>query len=514
MIALDLLAGAAFLFTLLLFVKHRRGRLPLPPGPKKLPLVGNLFNVPRSLQWETYAKWSKELDTDILHLDVAGTSIIVLGTYDAAVELLEKRSTIHSGRPRLPMVVELMGWDFNFGLMDYGETWRRLRRLMHLSFHPSAALKLRPHELKSARGLLGRLLDDPDDLMGNLRHLSGEAILSTTYGLEIASKTDKFIQLAEASVDPCVPALIPGTFLVDVIPALKYVPDWFPGASFKRKAKAWRELALAFRDMPFESAKVEIRNGTSRPSFCQASLEKLDDQLDLTTQEYDIKSVAATLFGAGADSTMGTVATCIIALLNHPDVLRKAHEEIDRVLKPGTLPDFDDEKSLPYVTAIVKESMRWRDTAPLALPHLSHAEDEYRGYRIPKGSIIFANAWAMLHDESVYPDPFTFKPERFLTPDCLAFNNTIKDPDHAIWGFGRRICPGRYMAFSSIWITVASFITAFDFSKSDSSAGLDHEYGPGIIRIPRPFKCALRPRSKEIEACIRLSGNDEYRYSY
>ena len=88
--------------------------------------------------------------------------------------------------------------------------------------------------------------------------LSGESILSTAYGLEIKSKTDKYIALAKAGVDPCVPALIPGTFLVDVIPALKYVPDWLPGARFKRLAKKWRLLALAMRDIPYENAKQEI----------------------------------------------------------------------------------------------------------------------------------------------------------------------------------------------------------------------------------------------------------------
>ena len=109
---------------------------------------------------------------------------------------------------------------------------------------------------------------------------------------------------------------------------------------------------------------------------------------------------------------MAAVANCILALLNHPEVLQKAYEEIDRVIKPGHLPDFEDQESLPYISAIVKESARWRDTAPLcelmsstfissflwwyfyiALPHSTHSADEYRGYRIPKGSIVLANAW-------------------------------------------------------------------------------------------------------------------------
>ncbi|KAF8908618.1 cytochrome P450 [Gymnopilus junonius] len=510
MFILDLLAAIALIYTLYRYARNQKSCLPLPPGLKKLPLVGNLFGLPRSLEWEVYDKWSKELNTDVLHLNAAGTHIIVLGSHRAAVDLLEKRSSIYSGRPRLPMVVELMGWDFNFGFMDYGE--RTHRRLMHDSFHPSAAKRFRPQELRSARDFLRRLLDDQSDMMGELRQLSGEAILSSTYGLKIASKHDKFITIAKAGIDPVVPALIPGTFLVDILPALKYVPEWFPGASFKRKAKEWRRLALEVRDTPFEQAKREIEKGSPISSFCSNSLSKLDIRTDIHMQEEDIKSVAGTLYGGTKAlafsyllslQTMGAVASCLLALLNHPSVLKKAQEEIDRVIKPGHLPDFDDEPSLPYVAAVVKESMRWRPTAPLALPHTCHAEDEYNGYRIPKGSIILANAWAMLHDESIYPDPFSFRPERFLVEDGRSLNKEVKDPGHAIWGFGRRICPGRYMAASSIWIAVVSFIAAFDFNKVDESGGLDHGYDPGIIRIPHPFKCSIRPRNKEVEDFIR-----------
>lgn len=102
----------------------------------------------------------------------------------------------------------------------------------------------------------------------------------------------------------------------------------------------------------------------------------------------------------------------MLALLNYPDVLKKAQEEIDRVIGPGNLPTFEDRPSLPYINAIAKESVRWRDTTPLgitvtlhfdplvlllmlvlAVAHVSTAEDEYKGYRIPKDSVIMCNAW-------------------------------------------------------------------------------------------------------------------------
>jgi len=106
---------------------------------------------------------------------------------------------------------------------------------------------------------------------------SGEVILSTTYGLEIASKDDKYIKLAKQALDPVVPALNPGTYFVDVIPALKYVPDWVPGAGFKKTAMKCRVLAHIVRDSPYEDAKREIVSTTSIPrtSFVQIVVHSL-----------------------------------------------------------------------------------------------------------------------------------------------------------------------------------------------------------------------------------------------
>ncbi|KAJ7251364.1 hypothetical protein C8J57DRAFT_673553 [Mycena rebaudengoi] len=122
MIQYALLAFAAF--ALLYFNRRRSSHLPLPPGPKKLPLVGNLFGLPSKFEWETYAKWSKELGSDIIHLSVAGKSIIILSSVDAVFDLLDQRSAIYSDRPRSIMLNELMGFEFAFVTMRYGDKWR------------------------------------------------------------------------------------------------------------------------------------------------------------------------------------------------------------------------------------------------------------------------------------------------------------------------------------------------------------------------------------------------------
>jgi len=159
-----------------------------------------------------------------------------------------------------------------------GLTRRTHRRLMHHAAHPSAAKKFNPHQLKSARRLLRNILEHPGDIMGNIRQYvnsqkpifsllksssldashSAESVLTAAYGLEIESKFNKYISLAEAAIDPLVEALHPGAFLVDMLPVLKYIPDWFPGASFKRHAKRVRLKVLELRDRPFEDMKRKL----------------------------------------------------------------------------------------------------------------------------------------------------------------------------------------------------------------------------------------------------------------
>jgi hypothetical protein len=144
--------------------------------------------------------------------------------------------------------------------------------------------------------------------------MAGETIISIAYGLDVLSKNDPYITTAEAGVHPLVIAAVPGAFLVDVIPVLKHIPEWFPFAGFKRKAKEWRKLARMMVDVPYEAAKREIvryfvlslpmlvlmspsqSTGDITPSFTSYSLEGLDDSRDLAYQESIVKSTAGTMF--------------------------------------------------------------------------------------------------------------------------------------------------------------------------------------------------------------------------
>jgi len=177
----------------------------------------------------------------------------------------------------------------------------------------------------------------------------------------------------------------------------------------------------------------------------------------------------------------------------NPHVVRKAQEELDRVLGGGRLPDFSDQEQLPYISATVKEVFRWGCPVPIGVPKRVRKDDTYKGYFIPAGAIIFENIWKMFRDESVYPEPEKFDPERFLKDGKL--NPSIRDPEERVFGAGRRICPGRFFAMRIMFLNVACILTLFDIEAPTNEkleANFNEEH---LVRKPVPFKCTIRPRS-------------------
>jgi cytochrome P450 len=125
----------------------------------------------------------------------------------------------------------------------------------------------------------------------------------------------------------------------------------------------------------------------------------------------------------------------VLYLMQNPEVQRKAQGEIDRAVGKDRLPTWDDIPNLPYLNLVLQETYRMNPLSPLGIPHASVADDEYNGMFIPKGTIVYPNVWAMLHDESVYADPFRFRPERYLPKDQGGNGEPLPVGN---FGFGRR----------------------------------------------------------------------------
>ncbi|KAL0066756.1 hypothetical protein AAF712_006147 [Marasmius tenuissimus] len=328
--------------------------------------------------------------------------------------------------------------------------------------------------------------------------MTGTLLILLTYGLDVKGPNDPVVRSAERAIEVANHAATPGMFMVDVLPILKHVPAWFPGAGFKRKAREWNRIYAEMNTLPFGIAKKQMENGAAPPSFVSNRLMKLyEGSNECGYTEQEVMNTAGSMYSAGTDTSRTALISFILAMTLFPETQRRAQAEIDRVVGVRRLPEFRDRESLVYVEAVLREVQRWQPVAPVAVAHYIHVEDQYRGYRIPKDSTVIGNSWAILHDEEMYPDPYAFKPERWIKDGKI--DSAIRDITSG-FGFGRRICPGRHLAMSMIYISAASILAAFDISKAVDENGAEieprAEYTGTVQNIPLPFKCGIKPRSE------------------
>ncbi|KAJ6466256.1 cytochrome P450 [Mycena sanguinolenta] len=475
---------------------HRR-RLPFPPGPPPYAFIGNFLDLPKELPWLTYTKWGMQYG-DLVHASAPGQHIVVVNSVKTAVELFEKRSHIYSDRPAFTMV-ELMGWDFNLALLPRGDKWRAYRRMIHRHFRPDVSRNYRPIQMEKIHRLLQGLLSSPGDFREHLKTVAAAIIMATVYGYEVQSTNDHFVALSENATKKLSDSVFPGAVAVDTFPNLRYLPSWMPGAGFQRFAAECRPLTKEMQEVPVNFVKQNMRDGIDSTSV----VAKL-----LAANRYDevaIQAVAGTAYTGGSDTSVSALASFFLAMAPYPEIQKKAQAEIDTVIGPGQLPEFEDRPSLPFVEALYREVMRWKPVTPLGVAHASAEDDVYDGYFIPKGATVIANIWAMTHDESIYHEPDRFNPDRFFTAD----GKLNEDDTILTFGFGRRKCPGRHNVDATIWATIVSILSTFNIAKAKDATGkeidIDPKYSDGLVSHPEPFACSITPRSEMAKTLVQAT---------
>ncbi|KAA1469172.1 cytochrome P450 [Dentipellis sp. KUC8613] len=508
----SLLASAALagLCTFIWLWRGRRARVPAippPPGPTPHWLLGNLLDMPRSRPWIRFTEWKAQYG-DIVYLRFLGRSFLILNSHEAVIDLLEKRGGIYAGRPRSTMAGELVGLSRATPALSYGPELRLHRKLARMALRPEVIQKYVPVQEQAARRFVQAILERPTDFMGELRLAIGGTILNITYGLSINTADDKNITLAEEALAYADRAVSPGAWLVDTFPSLKYIPDWFPFAEFKRFAKRGRELLEQLAEVPLEHVKREMSSGTSEPSLA-ASLLSDPGALEGESEhefEHALKWALGSLYGGGTGTTFGTIMTFIMLMARHPDIQHRAQEEIKSVVGSERLPSLEDRASLPYVNALIKETMRFHVATPLAIARRTMQEDTYRGYHIPANTIVLPNVWSLSQDPSVYPSPDDFNPERFLHSEA---GKEPMDPWDYMFGFGRRNCLGKPWAENTIFIMITSLLATVNIADITDVDGhditLQDHFAEHLTRVPKPFKCKFQANSEAALMLIRTT---------
>ncbi|QRW23980.1 cytochrome P450 family protein [Rhizoctonia solani] len=476
-----------------------------PPSPKTLPVLGNALSIPPGLDHLTYLEFGKQLNSDIVYMNMMGQSLVVLNTAQAASDLLDKRSAIYSDRVCAPMVKNptLLDWSGFAGMLPYSDLWRRQRRRVNNWLNIRAVRQFDHLQQDVVRSMLGRIHDisGSTELFEKVKHQFFFAMASATfrlaYGYHIQSDQDPFFLDAVQASDNLFAATMMGNFLVNAFPALSYIPQWLPGAGWKRIAKKWREHKNRAVDTPYEWTKNQVASGNFEPSVLSALLqdEKIDQGLSQEERDKELKELAYVLFLGGTGTSATALVNFVAAMVLNPEVQAKAQAELDSVLGYASrLPTMSDETQLPYIRNLILEVHRWQPVGPTGgPPHACYQDDVYQGYNIQKGTIVMGNLWAMTRDETVYQDPEHFNPDRFLDSNI---------PPVPTYGWGRRKCPGMHFAEASLFLAISSLLTNFNFLRKKDKEGKEIiptiEGSCNSLAVPiKPFEFELRLRSKD-----------------
>ncbi|KAF2195125.1 cytochrome P450 [Zopfia rhizophila CBS 207.26] len=497
-----------------------------PPGPPTLPVIGNLHQMPKQRPHLQFKKWAEEYGP--IYSLILGTKVMIVLNSDVAIkDLLDKRSGIYSSRPelylgqvvsgglRMLLMVCLPGMNIWRGLMmkvidmiqEYGETWRMIRRTVHNQLNIRAAKSYIPYQDLENRQMLLGFLERPERWQDHLRRYTNSLTTQMVFGFRTTDLDDpKLHQLFNGFAHFSEIINSPTAAVIDVFPFLKYIPDALLPS--KKRARQLHEREAELYVGHWLNVKKDIQNKTAKPCICvdlvqSQSTEGFSDKL--------AAYISGSLLEAGSDTTNATLVGFVQAMLCFPDVQKKAQEELDGVCG-NRFPTMEDEKEMQYIRGCVKESMRWMPTAILGVPHAVIKDDEYMGYRIPKGAGVMWNVWAIHNDEKRFYNPREFDPDRYKTDFQsaaeAALNSDPAQRDHFLFGAGRRVCQGMHIAERSLFLAISRLLWAFEFHKPVNEKGEEITPDPedlteGLLVVPRSFPIKVVVRSEERADVVR-----------
>nr|F1SY62.1 RecName: Full=Cytochrome P450 monooxygenase 58 [Postia placenta Mad-698-R]BAK09406.1 cytochrome P450 [Postia placenta] len=475
----------------------------MPPGPRGLPLLGNIFQLPK-LPWYRFTEWKEEFGP-IFSLNFAGTPVVVLNSHEVVGDLLERKSTIYSDRPRFIMAGEILTGGMLIVFTGYGKVWRKLRRAGQEGLNVRASEKYQPLQESEARLLTTNMLREPAEWDAHLQRAAASSIASAVYAWPPLTKSDDgLVHRIDELMRRLVMAGLPGRYLVEIFPIMKHLPTWM--AKWKREGLEWHRRDTEMFEGFYDNVARFMASGKYKPSLTAGLIER-QEKNGLSKKE--VSWLAGTMIGAGAETTAASLSVFMLAMTLYPDVMRKAQAEIDALVGRERMPTFADRPHLPYVCALVKEVLRWRPVGPVGVPRRTSEDDWYKGYFIPKGTLVIANVWAMNRDPAIYPDYDEFRPDRFLD----ASGNEIDiagthGQGHVTYGFGRRICIGMHVANQALFIDIAALLWAFNIEAPTGPDGnpilpsRTDFVDEGLVFRPAAFRCKVTPRIDDVATML------------
>ncbi|KIX92653.1 uncharacterized protein Z520_11682 [Fonsecaea multimorphosa CBS 102226] len=455
----------------------------LPPGPPGRLLFGNLKEVQGGRQ--SLADYG-EMTT----VRLGSRLWVTLNTGRVVKEIYNRRSAVTNERPDLPMVGGLISRDNRSVLLPIAE-WTERRRVMHQVLSGTAMTKYGEYQEQESSQLLAEYYYNPHKWYSHHARYSNSVIHRITLGDPVHTMEQKMLDLLR--VQKAFIVNLPPWNIWDNFPALAKLPKVFQWwrKPFEVIGKETFEVYSAY----WKPFRQKIEAGHGAPSFARDVLT--GKEAKYSGSDEDAMYLAIQLIEAGSDTTRLSLNTFIMAMICHPEVVKKARQEIDQICGANAerLPTFADEQRMPYVSAMVKELMRWRPIFDWTPEHECSVDLEFEGYLFPKGTNFVINHHALCLNSSEYPEPEQFKPERWL-------DGHETDVLHGLWAFGggRRVCVGYRLAQKSLFINMSRLLYCYDF---EAAGRIDsYELNHHLQTEPFPVRPSIRSQ-KHAELVLR-----------
>ncbi|KAI4302761.1 hypothetical protein MLD38_038471 [Melastoma candidum] len=466
---------------------------PLPPGPRTLPLVGNLHSLDPELH--TYFASLSAIHGPVCKLQLGGTLCIVISSPSAARAVLKDNDVIFANRD-----VPVAGRCATYGGRDivwtpYGPEWRNLRKVCVLKMLSNNTLdsvyELRRSQMRKMVGYFYRKSGSEVNVGEQIFLTVLNVITSMMWGETVKGEERERIGAEFRQVVGEMTALLGLPNISDFFPALRRFD--LQGVEKKMKVLVER-LDTIFERVIEQRLEMDKSGGagSGNKDFLQFLLKLKEEEDSKTPLEMvHIKALLMDMVVGGTDTTSNTVEFAMAEILNKPAVVAKIQDELDRVIGKDSIVEESHIHGLPYLRAVMKEFLRLHPPLPLMVPHCPSETCTVEGYTVPKGSRVFVNVWMIHRDPKVWDKPDVFDPERFADGNVDFSGN---DFSYIPFGSGRRICAGVAMGERMVMYALATMLHLFEWKlPGDGKIDLTEQFGI-VMKKKTPLVAVPSPR--------------------
>ncbi|XP_038621280.1 vitamin D 25-hydroxylase, partial [Tachyglossus aculeatus] len=438
----------------------RRRRPPaFPPGPRGLPLLGDVLSLAASATLpHLYLERLSRLYGQIFSLDLGGISAVVLNGYDILKECLVQQSEAFADRPALPLFNKLTGMG---GLLNsrYGRGWTEHRRLAVNSFR-SFGCGQKSFQAKMATEVKYFLAAvdtykgtsfDPKQLVTNAVSNVSNMIL---FGGRFSYEDVDFQRMMEMFSENVELAASPAAFLYNAFPAIGLLP-------FGKHRRLFENAARVYDFLSGIITRVSSNRQPQEPQhFIDVYLDEMDRKgMDpgSTLSRENLIFTLGELIIAGTETTTNVLRWAVLLMALYPNIQGQVQKEIDQWVGPNRAPTLEDKPQMPYTEAVLHEVLRFCNIVPLGIFHATSKDTAIRGYSIPQGTMVITNLYSVHFDEKYWRDPDVFYPERFLDSRGQFVKNEALIP----FSLGKRHCLGEQLARMEMFLFFTGLLQQF-----------------------------------------------------